>query len=437
MSPRSIPASHRGTQVAEENRAAHEAAILAREPALRPAEPAGAPRGPASVPPVSRSKPGSPPTAGPRAEAQGPLMNEATALPAYSVASIVDRPPGHFACLACGIAVPHAVEDRASAANVIRVEVEALNPARMRGRYPRTTDVLFTRCETCAALHERAKAIVAAHPRMSARQGSPSVAVHRVEAALCALSVLLRPLPPPDLSDAELASLLFHLPGPGTWARWLVRFTPILAEGALPATCTPQPWAHVAAEVRQACLTGLAATLAERVARNAPPVALPPPSMDPDHGPRDTLCVPGGCLMCGVGAEALPALAVLRAGGRAQAALDVWTRRVVTVNSLGGSRSLMSVVGHLCRGCASAADRVGAMGPSALQLALVHHLGADLAARIQPGDQLLRGLRGWGALVAEAHRRGMQPPLPSPKRWAHVAAPDELAAGLRTELGVS
>jgi hypothetical protein len=82
-------------------------------------------------------------------------------------------------------------------------------------------------------------------------------------------------------------------------------------------------------------------------------------------------------------------------------------------------------------------DRVGSIGPTALERSLVEHLGAGLASQVRPGDELLSGLRGWSGLVAEAHRRGKPLPAPSRSRWAHVADPKGLAADLRRELGVS
>ncbi len=63
---------------------------------------------------------------------------------------------------------------------------------------------------------------------------------------------------------------------------------------------------------------------------------------------------------------------------------------------------------HLRPDCDDAAMAAGSLGPSALERALVTSLG--LAGRWSDGDNALRGLRGWGALYADAERVGSPPP---------------------------
>ena len=73
-----------------------------------------------------------------------------------------------------------------------------------------------------------------------------------------------------------LVRQLAHL---GATARWVNRFVPVIIAEADPKTCTPYPFAHLMLGQRQALRAAYAVLLKERVARNAPPVLLPPPHL--------------------------------------------------------------------------------------------------------------------------------------------------------------
>lgn len=47
----------------------------------------------------------------------------------------------------------------------------------------------------------------------------------------------------------------------------------------------------------------------------------------------------------------------------------------------------------------------------------------------------LDNLKGWGALVADAHRRALPAPAPNLTRWGHVGNVDQLAAELTAGRG--
>lgn len=285
-------------------------------------------------------------------------------------------PPGRLACRACGVACPEGGE-------VIEVDVLGREgvPAMVRAKEAR---LAFGCCQACAGLHRRAAELVAEHPAIARRIGDTSNAVHRVECALYGLAVLSGAEAATD-ATVELAAMLRHLTVPGAHARWVARFTPIMATEARRNSCSPYPWAHVGLAQRRALRLDYSTLLREQVARTAPPrrVPVPAPSV--------------ACLMCGVGAVLVSALDVARD-------VPVWREK--------GS-------GHLCPVCFSAVEYVGALGPTAMEQALVRHLTGGPSTRF--GVVTLDGLQGWAAL-------GTTRPNNTP--WEHVTHLDKVRQAL-------
>lgn len=279
----------------------------------------------------------------------------------------------------------------------------------------------FARCPDCSERHDRATALVAALPALSARYGG--VVGDRVESALVVLAVLDRPLPDPATTTrADAERLLRFLAVPGVGVSWMTRAV------SAPGHAAPYPFAHVRETDRTGLRSAYANLLGDRLSVSAEPVALTPPPIPAPSPTSHTTPVPGGCLMCGLSVVAVPALVVARAGGREIASRQAWTLHMVPTETLGGRRSPIPLAGHLCPDCDAAAVYVGALGPSALERSLTHFLG--LGGTWMEGADALTGLVGWGALVADAHRRTTEPPAPNPTRWAHVSNLDMIARDL-------
>jgi hypothetical protein len=218
-------------------------------------------------------------------------------------------------------------------------------------------------------------------------------------------------------------------------ARWVSRFVPSILPEANPNTCAPYAWAHLKIGQRADLRAGYAALLKERVARNAPPVKITPPRVR-DQASSAMIPIESGCLLCGVGTQSVPATQVAREG-REYVARDLWTAKRTGTFELGGQRSPQQLSGWLCARCADACSSVGAMGPTALERALVMAVAPQGLGILPYGNLAVPGLIGWGALCAEAHRRGEVPPEPNRTGWAHLPDLDALANRLRSALGVS
>ena len=319
----------------------------------------------------------------------------------------VRLPEGFLACAGCGVAV--AVDSPGT-------EVVRALALRREGT-PNTVggqevEVELAVCRTCRALRRHALALARAHPRLTKRIGSQEVAADRLLNALYAVAVSrgADAALTLEVGEVELHALLAHLTVPGAQARWLARFSPVLAKDANPSTCSPYPWAHVKVGARAALRSAHAAVLRERVAAGAPPVDLSPP------GPL------AGCLVCGVASVRVTALEVARAGGREAAALGVWTGMRALPQALGGRPGPEPLSGDLCPACAAAVQAVGSVGPSAMERSLTAHLRAT--GREQEGSRLrsgeVSGLVTWGALVDAAQRRGQPAPEANSRPWDHV-----------------
>lgn len=154
-----------------------------------------------------------------------------------------------------------------------------------------------------------------------------------------------------------------------------------------------------------------------------PPVAVPPP---PPVTSGDGLRVPDGCLMCGVSTVDVPALRVHRLGGPEKAAKAVWTPVDVSAGTVGAPPEVQRLSGSLCPACAAAKESAGAVGPSAIEIAVQRHLRAagrpDLAERERIFEY---ATPAWAALVARARQQGQPVPAPNREPWAHVDFEDQ------------
>jgi hypothetical protein len=179
---------------------------------------------------------------------------------------------------------------------------------------------------------------------------------------------------PTELSEPEALALIRHLAIPGSAARWSARFTPYLAADASTGTCAPSSWAQVRMGQRQALRTGYAAVLRERIAASAPAVKVSPPPIDKDDIGHNEAPVAGGCLLCGIKQQTLPAKAVEQLGGRSSSASQIWAMWKITPEQMGGKARPVTLVGFLCKIYSAAVTQVGALGPTALERALVAHI---------------------------------------------------------------
>lgn len=170
-----------------------------------------------------------------------------------------------------------------------------------------------------------------------------------------------------------------------------------------------------------------AKVLAERLALQEPPVPLPPPPLPPSNssGGQGSIDVPDACLYCGIGTVTMSPLAVSRAGRADAAARASWRARQVASSSVGATRGGPTLRGWLCPPCETAASEMGSASTAkAVELALSTYLGAG--RRTLAGDELwVRGLQTWGALVADAQRRGRFSPAANQSPWGHLAEEEQ------------
>ena len=96
------------------------------------------------------------------------------------------------------------------------------------------------------------------------------------------------------------------------------------------------------------------AALQERVARNAPPIRIPPPRITYLASASQVL-IEGGCMFCGVGHQSVSAVMVAQQG-RENVARDLWTLKRTGTQQLGGQPSAQWLSGYLCQVCADAVE---------------------------------------------------------------------------------
>lgn len=293
------------------------------------------------------------------------------------------------ACFACGIAT--------SEPDVVTVEPIALEGGTMFGK-PSSyrPSVKLGRCPICEERHALAARMLDADPKTVARIGSRLIAEHRLECALDALAAIGLPLP--KVED-QVLPLLVHLSDVGATVRWSYIFGPIWQTDADPEGFNIEPWAHITDF--QMVRDSVGRLLADRFAATQPDKHLPPP-------PPSV-----ACLFCGVGEVEASALRVSRLGGAQRAAEQLWRHVSVNPQTLRSPRRDKPVEGHLCPGCADAADAESAIGHRAMKLALMRYLKTegrrDELAVAQSGD--LHGLTAWAVLEEQSANR--QP-------WDHI-----------------
>jgi hypothetical protein len=365
----------------------------------------------------------------------GPGQGRAATLRATAATAVIDLdpvrlgvpdnpialPPGHLACSWCGVAVLQNGQ--------APVVADAFSRADQPPRAPRPTSSPqvwsmrseFGQCPACLARGEVADALLSAHPGVANRLGS--IASQQVANALAALAILGHDLDGEALPESGLTCMIRNLSAPGSVARWIAKFSPVLAADAYPGTCNPYPWASVRGVARLHLREGYGAMLADRVARSAGPAALAPPS------PEATIAavtLGSACLLCGVGSVALSAATVLALEGRKAAARSVWRPLLSTPASLGGPGSAERIAGHTCPDCTDALDAEGAVGPSAMERALIAYLRSsgrdDDAMKLASVD--VDGLAGWGALAYVARRRGEPALVANRVAWGHIRLTD-------------
>ncbi len=277
---------------------------------------------------------------------------------------IVRLPSDHLACAACGVAVPppHAVVDS------ITVSQRWANTSREEGAHDLQNETLrVAQCDACAAIGERAGALLDAHPAIGARLGG--VAYERVLHALLALDALgMRA--PGELGGRDLALLVDRLA--------VASAIPWASRRAV-GVCASSRWAHVGNELRASLREAAGSWMKATLER---PVAYGPPAEADARG----------CFVCGVATvEALPS----RQG-------DAWALREVDPGRVGGRTSAARLWLASCPPCSSSLDRHG-IGVSAVQDALLRHLGA----RAVPAE-IMTAARAWAVegLAPTAERFG-------------------------------
>lgn len=282
-------------------------------------------------------------------------------------------------CRTCGIAVPgSATERRDYDLPTGRVWTQG-----------------FARCGPCGALRARAEQFVAATPGLAGRYGS--IVTDLLESSQVALNVLNRPVPE-QAERADIERWLKFLTPAGSSVQWMTRATDA------PGYSHPFPFSYLTDDDLAGVRAGYAEVLAERLAANTPPVVVTPPPIDPDFIRRGDHAIPDGCLMCGVGRLAVPVMAqnpwTLFPGG-------------IGPHQLGGRRSPTSLRGYACPNCQAAVNRVGSVGPTAMERSLVVALGVEKSWR--PGASL-NGVSGgvdWsGTRCARSSRRLRRTPSP-------------------------
>lgn len=295
--------------------------------------------------------------------------------------ALVPLKSGALACRNCGVAVFGATPEKlASYGQVVRVGPTQLVQHR---------DLEFTMatCDDCAATRMRAEAIVAEHPRVFRRMGSPRYSADLVETALLGLDAIgIRPDRADQLAatDAGVKLVTKHLGPVSAAVTWAARFAPLRNLDADPATCAPKRWTHVTGAEQQELRRAYAAMLRERTER-------PVPIAPPDDGVR-------GCITCGVGS-------VMEVPSKRD---EVWGQRHRVSAFVMGGRGTDAVLGYLCPACRAAFKHTGSFGPTLLEIAVLTHLGLDK----EPYAEVEMGLRAWSALPPGT------PPNATP--WQHV-----------------
>ncbi len=325
--------------------------------------------------------------------------------------AVVPLPDDHLACQVCGQAVVLAEGDDGQTFAIEKREGQPTLTPR-HGPPVAAGKITVTMCAVCRDRRARAEQVAAAHRAwLSRRYRDQSLAVGELARALDAAAMVGLDVPD-DPSRAEVDALLHHLATVGDDISWLSRFWPVARADADVNSCAARPWSHVTPRQRRRARALAANVLAEGIAPGRPPQPVAPP-----YG--------HACLMCGVGSVKVPAGRVARLGGPKNAAQAMWRKVVVSPHSLRASGG-GTIDGFVCPACAKAIDKAGgSIGPTALELALITAIDADLLAdpRVKANrDGLVGGIVGWAALRTKT---------PNDHPWQHMGDTQALRARLR------
>lgn len=319
-----------------------------------------------------------------------------------------ERPPGGLlACGSCGIqvAVPdwinEATEPVDNSTGDIYVERVYFPAAGERVWEDRWLSV--TRCDVCRMIRDTARGFLLAHPDQRARIGSLDVAVHRLESALLGLDAMAitdaRTIDRLTDKGPDLRRLIETLAASGGMARWTssqsARWYARLTDHEKARRRWRPPfsaarWAHVPAQVRQTLrdeVGGLLAHLREPTVRVLCPT-------DGPGAPAEA------CMMCGIGSVTVPRDAVQGA----------WVFLGADAVTLGGQSRPEPVEGCVCPTCDRAIDTAGAVGQSAMALAVGELLGVPRGMRLMERFDLV----AWAVSPSGAAHR------PNEKPWQHI-----------------
>ena len=318
--------------------------------------------------------------------------------------AVIDAPEGTRACATCGAAVALADDRGPVTAEPGR---RGMRIAADGAHYPTGNDTppaLLARCADCAERITQAGRIIVQHPAVGARYGH-EIAAERLAGVLDAVAATGARFPHHLGDDPRIVRLLLdRMSTIGAAASWLDAYCAreVTAEQAARA-----PFSAVPEDVRAEARRHFAVALRYSVARGLPEVSLRAP------GRR-------GCLLCGVGAVAVPATHVVVAGGESAAREAAWTPHTVALHSIGGRPGRARSEGHLCPTCESAAESVGSLGTAAMGRSLAAHLRAtgrpdaarDLKRWAREGE--LAGLLAWAVAGQGARVPASRGP------WEHV-----------------
>jgi hypothetical protein len=284
---------------------------------------------------------------------------------------LVTLDPEQLACGWCGVPLPEGAPETDSVSFAV-----SNNPNVGAWREP------FGISATCSSWRTYARALAG---RIELQRLGPvqcETIANRIARLACILDV-----DPPNVScpTGELTAWINALRSTSipSWSSYV-------SAGRLRGAGCRVPWGFLTREDRVHLRSVLAKVLAEKVAATAPPIQIAPPDG-------------GCCAWSGVTSVPVSAVGVLHLGGYEVAAREVW--RPFSYEADHGERR----TGWLSPQCAEALALVGAVGPTALDTAVVMHLGLDPAPVVSERERLDGVIPWW--------RSGLPP---SPVAWAHL-----------------
>lgn len=279
-------------------------------------------------------------------------------------------------CGTCGVMIHNPEETFTVASEATETEHNGTPWATPHMGGPRTHELAT--CADCTAVQEQADAITAQFP------GAESSNVKRdVRDCLAALDAAGLPIPSSIPSEASLRRLLAHMV---TVSR-SINYANLLAPTVRPESRVHvgnTRFEHVTQEQRDRIRDAYGDMLRARAGTL-----------------QQVPCPSGGCLFCGI--HSIKA--------KSAQAGDVWRKATTTRKSLGARRKgSQRITGHLCPQCAQVRDDVEAWGPTAVETAILRHIG------YKPGlGTPAFTAPAWGALTDVE---------PNPQPWAHIDLDD-------------